>query len=541
MGGLMKKDLLLFSLLLTGETTSAATVNKVKTALANYCVPISDTQAGGGGRIYNSAVCGSVFEAIYNPNKISSVKCDCYGPGATSRDQFLVYDSNVNSRKCRAKCLQGYEAVNVSNIGCPTGTYKDVINRNNPPASSIILNCEACQPGKYNTDGFVCLDCPAGKYANGKANTSCSLCPSGTYSGAGAGSCLLCSAGTFAAGTGNANCSNCSAGTYSTTGSSSCVNCAAGTWAPVKSGSCTNCLSTGAATCDSKTGKVTSCIDGYEFSDGKCNTCATGKYFVNKACVTCPGYGTSVATCNPANGNATSCNPGYGLSNGSCSQCQQGLFSSGGTSSCQSCSGEQLISKNASCGTVITVKRVFCQNLGSTFSTYNAQQISTTSSIACNYSIPVSVGSSGILSAGSYIVTVAGAKGGSSGTSYWGAYACSGYSGGNGDVQTITFNVPLGGASYSAQIGSIGSNGSNGEKMGWGSNKKGGNGGRGGTSAFTVSGIVSISAEGGYGGISDDYQNTAITKKCKGGRKGSDAGNGQNSGGGYITLYKDSH
>ncbi len=538
----MRKNLLLFSFLFSSELVSAATVSDVKTALSNYCVPISDTQAGGGGRIYNSAVCASVFEAIYKPNKSSSIKCDCYGPGATSREQFLVYDSNVNSRKCRPKCSIGYEAINISSVGCPNGTYRDVIKRNSSSTSTIILNCEACKAGQYNTDGFVCLDCPAGKYASGTANTGCALCPAGTYSGAGAASCLSCSAGTYASGTGNATCSNCQAGTYSTIGSASCSACSAGTWAPEKSGSCTNCLSTGAATCDSKTGKVTSCLTGYELSNGACKTCSAGKYYSNGNCISCPGYGTSVSACNPTTGKATSCYPGYGLSSENCSQCQYGKFSAGGTSPCQQCTADQIIYKNASCGSnVSTTRRIYCQNYGSTYSTYNPQQVTTTTSITCNYSIYISLGSSGTLDAGSYRVVVAGGAGGKSGTSYWGAYACSGYSGGNGDVKVVTFSVPTGGASYSASIGYKGSNGSNGTQGGWGSGKKGGNGGRGGTSTFNVSGIVSVSAEGGYGGISDNYSNTAIIKKCKGGSTGSSVGSGENSGDGYITLYKDNH
>ena len=100
--------------------------------------------------------------------------------------------------------------------------------------------------------------------------------------------CEACPAGTWGDGT---NCNTCKAGTYAYAGASSC----------------TSCLTTGVKSCDSKTGKATSCKSGFGLlSSGSCARCSAGTYS--------PG-GTS-----------------------GCYSCSSGYYSYAGASKCISCS-----------------------------------------------------------------------------------------------------------------------------------------------------------------------------------------------------------
>jgi len=143
----------------------------------------------------------------------------------------------------------------------------------------------------------------------------------------------------------------------------------------------------------------------------------------------------------------------------------------------------------------------------------------------------VPLSGSGTLGVGLYKVVVAGAAGGKSAESGVLLKWCSGNDGGNGDVKTQIFRITSGEVSYNAS---------------WGNRpympgrpaacKTGSNGGNGPRSTFVIDGIVDIKAEGGEGGIA--YSGGCKAAKCQGGRIGNSSGSGQNSGNGYVRLYK---
>lgn len=141
----------------------------------------------------------------------------------------------------------------------------------------------------------------------------------------------------------------------------------------------------------------------------------------------------------------------------------------------------------------------------------------------------VSISGSGILGVGLYKVVVAGAAGGTSADSGVSLKWCGGNAGGNGDVKEKIFKVTSGEVNYTMTTGAKPSKPGRPAVL-----KKGANGTDGPKSTFVISGLVDISAEGGKGGISDAGGGWG----CRDGRAGANAGNGKNSGDGYVKLYK---
>ena len=181
---------------------------------------------------------------------------------------------------------------------------------------------------------YVCEACPAGTWGDG---TNCNKCSTGTYAYAGASSCSTCSAGTYS-GVGAGSCSTCLAGTYSNAGAGSCTSCPAGKYSTGGASSCTNCLTIGVKSCDSKTGKATSCNSGYKFnSAGVCIACDAGTWSTagSTSCKSCLSEG--VEACSSTTGKATKCKAGYGLYNGVCKICDVGTYSAGGSGVCLTC------------------------------------------------------------------------------------------------------------------------------------------------------------------------------------------------------------
>lgn len=109
-------------------------------------------------------------------------------------------------KTCRAAtCKAGSYRTGDTCTKCPAGTF----------SSAGATSCTPCAAGKYSYQegSSSCLDCTAGKYSTGSA-TSCSTCPAGTYANntLAATSCSLCNRGTTSsAGSSTANaCSTCS-------------------------------------------------------------------------------------------------------------------------------------------------------------------------------------------------------------------------------------------------------------------------------------------------------------------------------------------
>jgi len=134
-----------------------------------------------------------------------------------------------------------------------------------------------------------CKKCEAGYATATIASSSCSSCPAGKKSRAGASTCQACPPG-FASSEGDANCTACDVGNYAATnGSSSCTACAAGSYAPLAAMStCTPCEpgtaqgATGQASCvDCVAGKSAS-----EYGTTSCTDCQ-GALYSFEGSVTC--------------------------------------------------------------------------------------------------------------------------------------------------------------------------------------------------------------------------------------------------------------
>jgi hypothetical protein len=179
--------------------------------------------------------------------------------------------------------------VSVAGIICPAGTFVHHSGTSCSPCwigtysgGSSWRACMSCPDGKYqnNAGRSSCFDCPrcaAGSYILGcglDRPGTCTACPRGTYSMAGAESCIACpscpagSATTCGVGT-IGNCVACASGTYTSVSMSAaqCIACESGTFQ----------VSTGASACNTcahyPAGNFTMCGGNII---GVCRACLSG-------------------------------------------------------------------------------------------------------------------------------------------------------------------------------------------------------------------------------------------------------------------------
>ena len=302
------------------EAANAAISNDaVKTALSNYCVPYSETAPSNNGyyQKYNKPVCGSVFEANYNPAK-SNPKCDCStNPNAshkttyTDAGNYLIYDATT--RRCEPTCPNRHKIKELT--GCPTGTFQDKINKNTSKTPKY-LECEKCT---YPTN------------ASWAADTGCDWkCNSGFTQ---IGSSLCCqnlpTNASWNAGASNCNAWSCNSG-YTNRSGACCAN------KPANSSWGTGCD----RSCDSGYGKTRTCLEHPQecatifgkkvclpnplkcnkYSDYSCKAC-TGATYSTGGTMACTSCGEGVATCNNKTGDALTCKLGYYLDGNKCKAC----------------------------------------------------------------------------------------------------------------------------------------------------------------------------------------------------------------------------
>ena len=241
-------------------------------------------------------------------------------------------------------------------------------------------NKTTCAAGNYAT-GYN-----AGAYnATGSAGT-CTACPAGSYSDAGASSCILCPGGYYSSVVGASSCSSCPAGSYSgavgATTSAVCTPCALSRYSSAGAAVCSYCPitqttyatgSTSCVNCD-----VTKVPAGYVFDGANCairqcyagyactrpepgfeSTCPIGTYSLagnyDLNCTPCPGgtknkfrgstscplsCGTLAAGYVWTSGCMTrQCTAGYYCPNANTETvCPSGTYSDAGASSCITCS-----------------------------------------------------------------------------------------------------------------------------------------------------------------------------------------------------------
>ncbi len=314
------KKLFLIPLVMSTEAANAAISNDaVKTALSNYCVPYSETAPSNNGyyQKYNKPVCGSVFEANYNPAK-SNPKCDCStNPNAshkttyTDAGNYLIYDATT--RRCEPTCPNRHKIKELT--GCPTGTFQDKINKNTSKTPKY-LACEKCT---YPTN------------ATWAADTGCDWkCNSGFTQ---IGSSLCCqnlpTNASWNSGASNCNAWSCNSG-YTNRSGACCAN------KPANSSWETGCD----WSCDSGYGKTRTCLEHPQecvtifgkkvclpnplkcnkYSDYSCKAC-TGATYSTGGTMACTSCGEGVETCNNKTGDALTCKLGYYLDGNQCKAC----------------------------------------------------------------------------------------------------------------------------------------------------------------------------------------------------------------------------
>lgn len=230
------------------------------------------------------------------------------------------------------------------------------------------------------------------------------------------------------------------------------------------------------------------CLSGTYSSSGKCINCPAGKYqnlTGQLSCKACPAG----SYCPAGSVEPKPCLPGQyqdATGQGSCKSCPAGQVSNSGATFCRTF---------GSGGTLIGVS-----------------------------------GGRGTLAPGAYRVELSGGRGGKGQDNWCYATNCNGCYGGNGYTNSKVFVVTKD-TNYTYSIGSIGANGSGGPSSC--NNRTQTPGKQGGTTTFTLSGVFSISAQGGPGGPGGRTVNLG----CGGGCSDAVGGNGSN-GNGWLKIYK---
>ncbi len=186
--------------------------------------------------------------------------------------------------------------------------------------------CTSCDAGRYLSGGqcLVCATCAANQYqasaCTANANTVCGACNAAcaTCSGPSANECTSCGAGKYLNGTACATCSVCAAGTYE---AAACTEASDTVCSPCDA-SCAACSGPAPADCGS-------CPPKYYLGGGICNACA----------VCAAGSYASTACTATANTKCTACPPGTSAAAGAstCAPCASGTFSAGGAAACTAC------------------------------------------------------------------------------------------------------------------------------------------------------------------------------------------------------------
>ena len=117
------------------------------------------------------------------------------------------------------KSAEGATAQNQCYMNVQAGKY--LVAKANEPTNCAKGTYRAGAVTKYYGESVSCTSCPAGKYS-GAGATSCTNCPAGKYSGAGAGSCTNCPAGKTSA-AGASSCTTCSNSANVASWSSGCT------------------------------------------------------------------------------------------------------------------------------------------------------------------------------------------------------------------------------------------------------------------------------------------------------------------------------
>ena len=197
------------------------------------------------------------------------VNCLC----CTATAGYYCPSGTVTTTPCPAGsyCVGGYSPP----TPCAEGRYSSAVGASDssvcaacsaglysPAGSTAVSQCVTCvagaycpggrvvycSPGTYSTttgasSAVTCVSCTAGGYCAANGTTTPTLCPAGSYCGAGSSSPTVCPAGRYSTGTGVSSlssCPSCPAGSYCMDSLTS-TGCAAGTYSAAGQVACVMC------------------------------------------------------------------------------------------------------------------------------------------------------------------------------------------------------------------------------------------------------------------------------------------------------------
>ncbi|MCM0606228.1 MAG: hypothetical protein KA715_09070 [Xanthomonadaceae bacterium] len=343
-----------------GNYTVSATASA-----AVQCLSCTNTIAGASSVTYTSSGGGSETGCTIGSGSYSCNGGYGYGGAAQSCTACTAGNASAGDTNTCATCVQGYSAATASSCtscanpvlgtagaGATSLVYTDgnttstcnftsfSCPANSTWNSSLVGGIAACNcDAFYSWDGLACAPtaCPAGFYgagctecASGYGGGGCTQCTAGTYDStpnSGNDTCTSASAGNYVAGVGASSQTQCAAGTYQgSTGQPSCTPASAGHYASgLGNTSQTQCA---AGTYQGSTGQsdCTPASEGY-YASGTGNTtqtiCAPGSYQGS----------TGQSDCTPASAAF------YAAGSGNTAQtaCPVGSYSTGGASTCSTC------------------------------------------------------------------------------------------------------------------------------------------------------------------------------------------------------------
>ncbi|GMI44759.1 hypothetical protein TrCOL_g12018 [Triparma columacea] len=272
---------------------------------------------------------------VSSPLETSLSFCDDYSALIISASCAVVtpVTSNVNdmsdSESSCVPCAAGRFSTSGSTSCsiCPSGTYSIPQQAN---------ECTNCPLGKHIADDgqdedqhahlAACVNCSPGKAAPALGSIDCLDCGPGTFSSSPPTSCSDCSPGTYSAGLANSQCDDCPAGTVaSSSGSSFCSDCGPGTFSSSPPTSCSDC----------SPGTYSAGL-----ANSQCDDCLAGTAASSSGSSFCSDYGPGTFSSSPPT-SCSDCSPGTysaGLANSQCDDCLAGtVASSSGSSFCSNC------------------------------------------------------------------------------------------------------------------------------------------------------------------------------------------------------------
>ena len=279
-------------------------------------------QSQGGGLYLSSGTC-LLVDVSFSSNAASSIGNDVYvvtgstlliaefsmdGPTVMEYNDIFKVDASATIFK---GCSAGYSGLlkvqSPNGASCDSESSGSITTTGGYPYPDP----NNCGQSKNQPCNF-CSPCSDGMISLG-AQTTCTLCPPGTYSNSDHSACLPCQIGSASIG-GLASCSICSDGQYSDfDGAAVCKTAPAGK-KPTTSRTA-----------------IESCEAG-KYSVGgasECTSCETGKFSVQGAVGCTPastcGAGTRIMTASTA------------ISDADCEDCPAGKYSIGGTAECTAC------------------------------------------------------------------------------------------------------------------------------------------------------------------------------------------------------------